>query len=98
MNRMKAIILTILGLMFIAGIYACANTNSMAKIHPVEVKELKEAVCSTCHDDDRAAMDHRDDWIKRHRFYAEQKKQVCGLCHEDSFCSECHANKPSGLL
>lgn len=86
-------------LLFIACLYACADTNSIAKVHPTEIKELKEAVCSNCHtDDDRATMDHKDNWIGRHKFYAAQRKQVCGLCHEDSFCSDCHANKSGGLI
>ncbi|MBF0559906.1 MAG: cytochrome C [Nitrospirae bacterium] len=97
MKRMKIMTLTILCLMFIIGVYACADTNSLTKVHPTEIKELSEAVCSACHEDDRASMDHKEGWINKHGFYAGQRKQVCSLCHEDSFCSECHANKP-GLI
>ncbi len=50
-------------LLIITGLYACADTGSIAKVHPAEIKDLKEAVCSSCHDDDRASMDHKDDWI-----------------------------------
>lgn len=98
MSRIKIMTLIIIGLMFIACLYACADTASIAKVHPVEIKALREAVCSTCHDDDRASMDHNNEWIKKHGSYAEQRKQVCSLCHEESFCSGCHENKSSGLL
>jgi hypothetical protein len=79
------------------GLYACANTESIAKWHPVEIKELRDAVCSNCHTDQRAAMDHTAEWNARHRFYAAQKKQFCGVCHMESFCSDCHAGK-AGLI
>ena len=98
MSRMRIIVFAIIGAMFMAGLYACAETSSIAKAHPVEVKTLSEAVCSACHDDDRSALDHNNEWIKKHRFYAQRRKQVCGLCHEDAFCSGCHENKSSGLL
>jgi len=94
MKDMKTITLLALVPLFLLGLYACANTKSIAKWHPVEIKELKEAVCSNCHTDEWAALDHRGDFIAKHKFYAAQKKQACGVCHKESFCSDCHANKP----
>jgi len=70
---------------------ACAQTASMAARHPVEVEGWP--VCSECHTDGRAAMDHTADFGKRHKFYAQQNQQACGICHKESFCSDCHANK-----
>jgi len=73
------------------GIYACAHTGSMATVHPVEVTGFP--ICSDCHTDWRAALDHTSDYADRHRFYAEQQSQACGVCHQESFCSDCHAHR-----
>ncbi len=73
------------------GIFACAQTKSMVVWHPVEV--TSPTICSDCHKDGRAALDHTPDFGTRHRFYAAQNKQVCGICHKEAFCADCHANK-----
>lgn len=73
------------------GIYACAHTASMAKAHPMEVAGFP--VCSDCHSDYRAAMNHTLDFSTRHKFFAIQSKQACSVCHSESFCSDCHAHK-----
>ncbi len=62
-----------------------------AKEHPVEITELP--VCSQCHDDYRASIDHNFDFKTRHKFYAFQHSETCALCHRESFCADCHANK-----
>ena len=93
MKIMKTLTLLALLALVLMGLYACADTNSIAKWHPVEIKEVSEAVCSNCHTNELAAMDHLNDFVKRHKFYAAQKKQVCGVCHMESFCSDCHASK-----
>ena len=41
----------------------------------------------------RATLDHRPDYINKHRLYASQRKQACQVCYEESFCADCHANK-----
>lgn len=75
-----------------AVLYACASTKSIAAWHPTEV--TAPAICSECHTDARAAMDHTADFAAvRHRFYAAQNSRTCGVCHLDSFCSDCHAQK-----
>lgn len=72
-------------------LYACAQTTSMVKVHPMEITGVP--VCSQCHTDYRAALDHTADFNTRHKFYASQNKQNCSLCHKESFCSDCHAHK-----
>ncbi len=89
-KKIKVSFLVLLPLMALF-LYACAQTASMAVKHPVEVQPLP--ICSQCHTDGRAAMDHTADYIKRHRFYAGQNKQVCNVCHSQAFCSDCHAHK-----
>ena len=98
---MKNITVTIILLMLLSAlsviIYACAGTQSIAVKHPVEVTGLP--VCSECHTDYRAAMNHTDDFYTRHKLHAAQGKGKCLVCHKESFCSDCHANieelKPS---
>jgi hypothetical protein len=74
-----------------AVLFACAKTATIAAWHPVEV--TAPVMCSDCHSDDRAAMNHTPDYGTRHKFYAAQNKQSCGICHKESFCSDCHAHK-----
>lgn len=60
--------------------------------HPVEVSS--PVICSNCHTDQRAMLDHGSDFAaKRHKFYAAQNGQACGLCHREAFCADCHAHK-----
>lgn len=75
----------------LAFLYACATTTSMAVKHPTEVEA--PAICSVCHTDGRAALDHTEDFGVRHRFLAQQRSATCSICHVQAFCSDCHANK-----
>lgn len=81
----------------ISVLYACATTQSMAAKHPTEV--AAPAICSQCHKDSRAAMDHTADFGESHKFSARQNSRACTICHQQSFCSDCHGNneelKPS---
>ena len=86
----KTLVLAVLAL-FGTVLFSCAVHQSMARKHPVEVQSMP--LCSECHTDWRASLDHRPDYIKKHKFYASQRKQTCGVCHAESFCSDCHANK-----
>jgi len=73
-------------------LYACANTNSVARVHPVEVKGLVN--CTECHSDSWGALNHKaDDFYLKHKFYAAQQKFACSACHQESFCVDCHAHK-----
>jgi len=82
-----------LALLVVSGIlYACANSASIARKHPVEVKGLVN--CADCHSDQWQALNHRaDDFYHKHRFYAGQQKQACAACHQEGFCADCHAYK-----
>ena len=88
-NRLYIILIPlILG----AVLYACANTKSVAKVHPTEVKGLVD--CGECHTDNWAALNHQaDDFYRRHKFYAGQQRFACQTCHQESFCADCHAHK-----
>jgi hypothetical protein len=89
MKNVCIILLTALTLSVLA---ACANTSSIARVHPEEVKGLPN--CSECHTDSWGALNHRaQDFYLKHRFYAGQNKAACNACHQDSFCVECHAHK-----
>jgi hypothetical protein len=67
-------------------------TTGAAQRHPVEVEK---AVCSECHTDERAALDHMEDWITGHKFFAMRDRPLCSVCHQLSFCTDCHAGKGS---
>jgi hypothetical protein len=88
-NRLYIILIPlILG----AILYACANTKSVAKVHPTEVKGLVD--CGECHTDNWAALNHQaDDFYRKHKFYAGQQKFACQTCHQESFCADCHAHR-----
>ena len=89
---MKNTLLILLSALTLSFLYACANTNSIARVHPVEVTGLPK--CSECHTDSWSALNHQaQDFYLKHRFYAGQYKAACTACHEDSFCVECHAHK-----
>lgn len=84
-------VLIVLSLALAGLLYACVQTASTAKRHPVEVAGAP--ICRDCHTDWRAVMDHTQDFATRHKFYAAQKRAVCDSCHVESFCADCHANK-----
>ncbi len=77
--------------LMLAGLYACAHTQSLAAKHPVEVEYAQ--LCSECHTDWRSSLNHTPDFSRRHRFYAYQQQRTCSLCHSQSFCSDCHAHR-----
>ena len=91
MKTMKTKMLPLAILLALFGLYACAHTASIATQHPVEVTGFP--ICSDCHTDARAALDHTSDYAARHRFYAEQQSGTCQVCHKESFCSDCHTHK-----
>jgi hypothetical protein len=92
MNRTVRIIVgAVLVAVLISMLLACAGSHSIVKKHPIEIQTMP--VCSDCHTDWKTALDHRPDYITRHRYYAAQQKQTCTICHIESFCADCHANK-----
>ena len=49
-------------------LYACANTASVARIHPEAVKGLPN--CTECHTDSWGALNHKaPDFMARHKIY-----------------------------
>ncbi len=73
-------------------LYACANTKSVAVVHPEAVSGKPD--CSECHTDLYASMNHKAlDFYKKHGLYAGSYRQACAACHQEGFCSDCHANK-----
>ena len=75
-----------------AVLYACANTKSIAKVHPTDVQGLVD--CGECHTDNWAALNHKaDDFYRKHKFFAGRQKFACGTCHQESFCADCHAHR-----
>jgi len=82
----------LLAVVMLSFLYACANTKSLARTHPEEVKGLPN--CAECHSDRWSALNHRaQDFYLRHRFYAAQYRASCNACHEDAYCVDCHAHK-----
>jgi hypothetical protein len=91
MNTLKNKFILLLSFAALFGVYACAQTASIARWHPVEVSA--KPMCADCHMDGRAALNHTDAFSARHRFFAQQQSATCAVCHKESFCSDCHAHK-----
>lgn len=92
MNKaFKMIVIVTLAMVLGMMLFACAATHSIAKKHPVDVPTMP--LCSDCHTDWKTSLDHRPDYITKHKFYARQQEQTCNICHVESFCADCHANK-----
>jgi hypothetical protein len=88
----KTTMTVILAALLLASLVACANTKSLARVHPEEVKGLPN--CTECHTDSWAALNHQaQDFYLKHKFYALQQKAACSSCHQESFCVDCHAHK-----
>jgi len=85
------ILLMIMVPLMACALYACANTSSVARIHPEEVKGLP--TCAECHTDSWGALNHKaPDFMLKHKIYAGSK-YACASCHQESFCADCHAHK-----
>jgi len=89
-NKISLLLLPLI--LGIAYLYACANTASIAKSHPEQVKGLVN--CAECHTDRWGALNHKAaDFYRKHKFYGGQQKSACYACHQESFCADCHAHK-----
>jgi hypothetical protein len=92
---MKRAILSLLAAALLAalaaGLTACAQTKSLARVHPEQLQGPPR--CSECHTEGYAVLDHTDDFDRRHRFFAVEQAAVCATCHKPSFCADCHGNK-----
>jgi hypothetical protein len=96
-QRVKNNIVTMSVLLLLMSLlYACANTTSLPRVHPEDVRKQGAVLpnCAECHSDSWGAMNHRaPDFLTKHRIYAGTARQTCNSCHTESFCSDCHAHK-----
>jgi hypothetical protein len=91
-DKVKSKLLIAMAMLMLSFLYACANTNSLARVHPEKVEGLPR--CSECHTDSWGALNHQaEDFYLKHKFYAYQYRAACNACHEDAYCMECHAHK-----
>lgn len=94
---MKKLMILLIVPLVLSMLYACANTTSIARVHPEKVTEMPN--CSECHTDSWKSFNHKAaSFFEKHRYYAQEQRQACASCHEESFCSDCHARgeiKPS---
>ena len=89
--RTSRLILLIMISLSVTMLYACANTASVARVHPEAVTGLPN--CAECHSDSWGSLNHKaPDFMAKHKFYASSKF-ACAACHQESFCSDCHGNK-----
>lgn len=73
-------------------LYACANTGSVARVHPEAVTGIPN--CTECHTDSWGLLNHQAvDFNKKHGLFASNTRQACAACHQESFCSDCHAHR-----
>jgi len=91
MKHFRIIILFSLAISVIAAVSAYAEYKSAVNRHPMQFTTMP--LCSNCHTDDRAVLDHSNGFSTKHGLYATQKEAVCSACHAVSFCADCHANK-----
>jgi hypothetical protein len=70
---------------------ACAGPKSTALVHPEKLQA--PPICSSCHDADRAAYDHRPGFVKSHGPLAVRDQRTCEMCHQTSSCADCHGNR-----
>lgn len=90
MKTSKLTLIVVLGLM-VNLLYACANTNSVARVHPEAVQGLTD--CGQCHTDRWANLNHKaPDFLFKHGVLAGSRA-ACATCHQESFCADCHAHK-----
>ncbi|BCG45756.1 Cytochrome c family protein [Citrifermentans bremense] len=72
-------------------LYACANSASIARVHPETVTGLPN--CAECHTDSWGALNHKaPDFMIKHKNYSNTKF-ACDTCHQEAFCSDCHAHR-----
>lgn len=89
---MKRIVPFILVALMLSILYACANNNSIARKHPIEVSGMPN--CAECHNEQWKSLNHQaPDFFKKHGRFAGSNQTSCTACHTRSFCSDCHTRK-----
>ncbi|WP_291272624.1 hypothetical protein [Geothrix sp.] len=89
-----------LGLGFLMACSLISPETSYAPSHPQELSAGRP-MCSECHSTDvakgalkpYASFDHTANFVKDHRFQANQDANTCASCHAQSFCTDCHGGK-----
>ena len=84
--RAAALLLTAAGILG-----ACAGPRSTAHVHPEKMEGAP--ICTSCHDADRAAVNHDSRWMTSHGAVAVRDQRTCELCHQVSSCADCRGNK-----
>lgn len=100
----RKIVLQFLAVVFGLGVLtACAVLSpdtSFTATHPDGVGAGRP-VCSSCHSTDvakgalkpYASFDHTNEFVKNHRYQANQDANTCATCHGQQFCADCHSGK-----
>lgn len=91
---------TVLGLGFLMACSLISPETSFAASHPQELGAGRP-MCSECHSTDvskgtlktYASLDHTTDFVKNHKYQANQEANSCASCHGQSFCADCHGGK-----
>jgi len=91
---------TVLGLGFLMACSLISPETSFASTHPHELAAGRP-MCSECHSTDvskgtlkpYASLDHTTDFVKNHKYQANQEANSCASCHGQSFCADCHGGK-----
>lgn len=89
-----------LGLGFLMACSLVSPETSFAATHPQELGAGRP-MCSECHSTDLAkgalkpyaSFDHTTDFVKNHKYQANQDANSCASCHAPSFCTDCHGGK-----
>jgi hypothetical protein len=100
MLKKLALLATVMGLGIMAACSLVSPKASFAPTHP-QALEAGRPTCSECHGTDRvkstdksfASFNHTAEFVKNHKFQANQDSGTCAACHAQSFCADCHAGK-----
>ena len=86
---------------------ACALVSTEASFAPTHPQALDQGrpTCSECHGTDRVkstqktfeSFNHTPEFVKNHKFQANQDSGTCAACHAQSFCADCHGGKVAML-
>ena len=100
MLKKLALLATVLGLGFMAACTLVSPETSFARSHP-QALDAGRPTCSECHGTEKvkstqktfASFDHTPEFVKNHKFQANQDSGTCAACHAQSFCADCHGGK-----
>ncbi len=101
--RWKSPLLALAAMLVFGLLAACSVLSpetSFAPSHP-EALGAGRPLCSDCHSNEAmkgglrtyASFDHTPEFVKNHKFQADQDSSTCASCHAPSFCADCHGGK-----